>query len=286
MKSKTFLLGVGGPRCGTTWLYKFLKTYSEIDLGFRKEYHVFDSAHIDQYQYFSAKTILQKRTSNITDFEKKYFDELELLKSMESNHDNYFEYFSKILSNNDIYITGDITPTYCALPIDIFELIKQKFKDRDIAIKVIFIMRDPAEKMYSEARLASKFNRIGSKIFTEKISAYEVLKYYYESGVTRSTTEYNQIVDKLRSVFNEDELYLGLFEKMHTSTEVDRLCQFLGIKPSYDLIEKKVNSAPNATDPIINEEMRKLIILAYGKDYDFCQHLFPKENIGNLWKQY
>ena len=286
MKSKTFLLGVGAPRCGTTWLFKFLTKYSEIDFGFRKEYHVFDSAHIDQYQYFSAKTILQKRSVNITDFEKKYFDELELLKSMESNHDNYFEYFSNILANKEIYITGDITPTYCALPKDILELIKQKFKDRDIAIKVIFIMRDPAEKMYSEARLASKFNRIGGKIFVEKISAYEVLNYYYESGVTRVTTEYNQIVDKLRSVFGEDELYLGLFEKMHTSTEVDRLCHFLGIKSSYDLIEKKVNSAPNATDPTISDEMRKSIILAFSKDYEFCQHLFPKENIGKLWKQY
>jgi hypothetical protein len=286
MKSKTFLLGVGAPRCGSTWLFKFLKTYSKIDFGFRKEYHVFDSAHIDQYQYFSAKTILQKRTANVTDFEKKYFDELELLISMESNHDNYFEYFSNILSNKDIYITGDITPTYCALTKDILELIKQKFEDRDITIKVIFIMRDPAEKMYSESRLASKFNRIGSKIFAEKISAFEVLKYYYDSGVTRMTTEYSHIVDKLRSVFSEDELYLGLFEKMHTPTEVDRLCHFLDIKPSYDLIGKKVNSAPNATCPTINDEMRKSIILAYAKDYEYCQHLFPKENIGQLWKQY
>ena len=40
---KTFILGVGAQKCGTTWLYEQLKADKVVNMGFRKEYHVLDS---------------------------------------------------------------------------------------------------------------------------------------------------------------------------------------------------------------------------------------------------
>ncbi|APB98209.1 sulfotransferase domain-containing protein [Polynucleobacter asymbioticus] len=284
MTSKTFLLGVGAPRCGTTWLFKFLSRYSQIDFGFKKEYHIFDSVHVDQFEHFSAKRIHRNENKNITVFEKKYFDELELLKSMELNHDNYFEYFSKILSNEKISIAGDITPTYCGLPVNILQLIKQNFKDRGIAIKVVFTLRDPVEKIYSEARLAIKFKSLQGKRLTEDISTMEVLKQRLKADTPKCTTEYSEIVQKLTSVFTPDELYLGLYEIMHTKTEVNRLCHFLELQPSYDLLDTKVNAAPEIAGLVLEKELRKSIALAYAKEYVFAQQLFPNYNLSALWK--
>ena len=41
--TKTFLLGVGCQKGGTTWLYDYLATSPQFKHGHRKEYHVFDA---------------------------------------------------------------------------------------------------------------------------------------------------------------------------------------------------------------------------------------------------
>jgi hypothetical protein len=41
--TKTFILGVGAQKGGTTWLHRQLNKNKNIDLGFRKEYHIFDA---------------------------------------------------------------------------------------------------------------------------------------------------------------------------------------------------------------------------------------------------
>jgi hypothetical protein len=41
--TKIFILGVGAQKGGTTWLHRQLNNNKNIDLGFRKEYHIFDA---------------------------------------------------------------------------------------------------------------------------------------------------------------------------------------------------------------------------------------------------
>lgn len=40
---RTFLLGVGGHNCGTTWLHDDLSKSPQADMGVFKEYHAFDA---------------------------------------------------------------------------------------------------------------------------------------------------------------------------------------------------------------------------------------------------
>ena len=40
---KIFILGVGAQKGGTTWLHRQLNSNQNIDLGFRKEYHILDA---------------------------------------------------------------------------------------------------------------------------------------------------------------------------------------------------------------------------------------------------
>jgi len=51
---KTFLLGLGHQKCGTTWLHEYLDGYPFFEKGFAKEYHVWDYLDIkalhDQHQ--------------------------------------------------------------------------------------------------------------------------------------------------------------------------------------------------------------------------------------------
>ena len=50
---KTFILGVGAQKAGTTWLHRQFKKNATFNLGHRKEYHVFDA--IDRLNDSSRK---------------------------------------------------------------------------------------------------------------------------------------------------------------------------------------------------------------------------------------
>ena len=54
---KVFLLGVGCQKGGTTWLHGQLAKHPEVDLGFTKEYHIFDALHIDDMKYFAQQKL-------------------------------------------------------------------------------------------------------------------------------------------------------------------------------------------------------------------------------------
>ena len=45
MSVKTFLLGVGAMKSGTTWLANSLLTCEKYAQGLVKEYHIFDTGH-------------------------------------------------------------------------------------------------------------------------------------------------------------------------------------------------------------------------------------------------
>ena len=48
---KTFLLGTGAQKGGTTWLYHHLKASPQFVSGYRKEYHVFDAMDVKGQAY-------------------------------------------------------------------------------------------------------------------------------------------------------------------------------------------------------------------------------------------
>ena len=55
---KTFILGVGAQKCGTTWLYDQCKANKMVNTRFRKEYHILDSIeNPKQHNRFREKYI-------------------------------------------------------------------------------------------------------------------------------------------------------------------------------------------------------------------------------------
>ena len=55
---KTFILGVGARKCGTTWLYDRFKANKMVNMGFQKEYHILDSIeNPKQHNRFREKYI-------------------------------------------------------------------------------------------------------------------------------------------------------------------------------------------------------------------------------------
>ena len=178
---KTFILGVGAQKSGTSWLYRYLSAQTNSNFGALKEYHIWDALYIKECRNFIAP------------------NEDDLRYNLQNIDGSYELYFNTLISDNT-NITGDITPSYSGLPSFAFEKIRKKIELAGFDIKVIFLMRDPFERCWSAVRMA---RRNGNTEFSE----FELLRNSYNSEQFFFRTNYKATIEALESVFDRNQIY-------------------------------------------------------------------------------
>ncbi len=113
---KLDFIGVGPPKCGTTWIYECLKEHPEICVSIPKEINFFNK----NYSFFRKNETWQY-TKGLSWYSK---------------------HFSHCKKHN---IIGEICPSYFA-DIDTPYLIYKNFPN----IKIIITLRNPTKRLYSE----------------------------------------------------------------------------------------------------------------------------------------
>lgn len=112
---RTFVLGLGHQKCGTTWLYEYLAQSPKFAEGFAKEFHIWDRKDIPLFQANQPKKprySLRKSTAHD-------------LHKMSTSPNFYFDYFDKLMGRHKI-ITADITPSYSGLSAERLADIKRR----------------------------------------------------------------------------------------------------------------------------------------------------------------
>lgn len=97
---KTFILGLGHQKCGTTWFYQYLKNQSNFNSGITKQYHIWDALDIECCCH------------NKIDHPEN--DKSSIKYKMQNEEIFYFEYFNSLLAEK-INLTADIIPSYAGL---------------------------------------------------------------------------------------------------------------------------------------------------------------------------
>ena len=204
----TFLLGVGCQKGGTSWLHDYLYYSPAVDLGMVKEYHIWDEIDLRDEAYRAAG--LEKMRLSA---EKEREDGVEAISRLRyrfrSDLETYFDYFAEKLAQPGITLTGDITPSYSGLAAERFAMIRDGFAARGIPVKVIFLMRDPVERIWSAARM---------KLWGERTEARQdeaaartgdetILIRTYRSAATRYRTNYHLTAAALEQVFAPEDIH-------------------------------------------------------------------------------
>ena len=112
--SRVDFLGVGAPRCGTTWAYKTLREHPEIHFPWRGEGHFWDS------EYTGLDPEAEKAA--------------------------YLAHFERPARPDQKW--GDITPAYSRLPVDVVRRVHECAPEA----RVFFSMRSPLEQYWSGTR--------------------------------------------------------------------------------------------------------------------------------------
>ena len=236
-RQKTFVLGVGAEKTGTTWLHTQLEKYEEFDKGFAKEYHIFDVLHISCGGKFQAEAAQKFRRLLKKDIAKALRHSSFKRLSFYADTNSYFDYFAGLLEQDDCRLTADITPSYSGLPEDVLRSIKDGFNSRGIDVKVVFLMREPINRLSSSVRM--NFRKNERKINNSTVLAAMKQRLGKDSHIIRDN--YVNTYNNLVKVFAEHERFIGFYETIFSSSEIERLRQFLNLATNEFDTSQKVN---------------------------------------------
>lgn len=260
--TKTFVLGVGAQKAGTTWLHDHLSANPEADMGFTKEYHVFDVLKIPACHRPAPS--LKRR--------------LRLLASRKPSADkfrawprSYFEYFAKILESASL--TGDITPAYSGLPEETLRHIKTEFNARGVRVAVVFLMRDPVERCWSAVRMHQKESRTTEGV-DARLPEEDALRAYFRSEDAEFRTRYDTTIQRIERVFPREDIRYGFYETMFSPEWVADTARFLGMIPQEPDLDRRLNTSPKQI--ALSEDLAAEVAHHYEGVYRFCAERFPE----------
>ncbi|MEM9128494.1 MAG: sulfotransferase family protein [Pseudomonadota bacterium] len=186
--------------------------------------------------------------------------------------ESYFEYFSALLNRADIRLTGDITPSYSALPVATLREIKEGFSRRGIPVKVIFMMRDPVERCHSALSMYRR-ERISREGVALSKSEDEAIRQYAVSTDAQLRTRYDRTLEAIEQAFNPEHVFIGFYETIFAVDEVKRLSAFLDLEPDLEFVNQKVNVSPRAQ--ALTPETKTFLRQEFAPVYETCARRFP-----------
>ena len=268
---RVFILGLGFQKCGTSWIYDYLKQSRYFDGGFDKEYHIWDAIDVPLLKYnLEDKPGILGRA-----FESKRMKRY----NMQSNENAYFEYFNS-LYRGDVSITGDITPSYSALSKSRMASIINNFQDKGISCKALLLIRDPIDRIKSAVRY-----NLDRRYFKEGINVGETnfrraLEGYYTTDHCKIRTRYDHTLNNVYATFGPNDVYVGVYENMFEKDQVTKMSNFFGIDENFEFTKVRVNKTKSKVENM--PKLERAIKEYYLEVYEYCNDLFPVTR--ELWK--
>lgn len=258
--SKTFILGLGHQKCGTSWVYSYLSQSPRFCKGIAKEYHVWDALDIP---------LLKRNIVNKAWIKSSSIQSMRYLMQNESGA--YFDYFLKLYTSKQT-IAADITPSYSGLAAKRIERINSEFNKRGVRVKGLILIRDPLSRIKSAVRFNMDRRNYSEGIGSADLDFRGALESYYRSEHCFLRTNYGSIIREARQVLPLEDLYVGIYENIFTYSEVQRLSNFLGVDLNIEHVGKKVNKTVGvAEETPIDFSVKDY----YSAVYKFCFDNYP-----------
>lgn len=271
LDGKTFLICVGAMRCATSWLHHYLGSLPEVTVSPLKELHFF-SAKFAQHALNDMDAFALKRlgfhlgqAGDGTDAlaHRPTFRASVDRVQMIYDDDAYFGHFARICGSATRTFC-DITPAYAVIGRSGFAYLKDFCESQDVALKILFVMRDPIDRLWSQLR---HLQQIDPK--TDILANWPEA---IQSARVFARADYRQTVSDLDDIFTPEDLLYLFYEDLFTDAALRRLCRFAGVgfRPG------NIGEAKNQTDLKIAlpDDARAAFATALAPQYAFCRQRF------------
>ena len=282
---KDFILGVGCQKGGTTWLHSQLVKSSNVANGFMKEYHIFDALYVPECKTFYDQTIEELIAIPFSLNQLANKKHLWKRRSFYLDTNKYFDYFDGLWHKGgpDVTTVTDITPSYNALPIHALQEIKSGLEAKGFNVKVIFLMRDPIERCWSQLRM-NRRKQLEEDPTASLPNEKESLEKLALSRGCEIRTRYDVTIKNLESVFDQENIFYAFYENLFERKTIDKLKSFLDIAEFSADTNYKTNVSKKSESLIrLNESTASTIFNHYKAVYEYCDNRFGIEGIWSGW---
>lgn len=281
LDGKTMLLGIGAMKCGTSWWNKYLGTYDNVMCSPLKEVHYFDSLFVPEGHRETTNprimarlnTHLNRSDSPVNDLQKRpHFRATVDRIKMIYDPNAYFAHFAGLVYPKHQFFS-ETTPAYAILPPEGMQLIKDMAASQNIKLKVVFLMRDPVDRMWSHLRFMQERN-----------PANDVLSNWREMLANPRVTErgdYQHTIEAVSSVFDDDQAHFVFYEDIREEDQISKFANSLG------LTHTKENQLGMVNETSVKLEMTAEIEAAISEllapQYAFCRDFFG-DKLSQHWR--
>ena len=278
---RTFLLGVGAMKAGTTWLHDHLAASPQCTPGLRKEYHVFDSLDLPREPYLLHRVVAKAHASLEEVAQGRPTDPTFLVQAaMIADEQLYFDYFTALFARSpQTRLTLDITPGYALLSPARLAGIRSSFEQRGVRAVAAYLLRDPVERIWSQVRMQKRRRPDHNPDTAEDLVAQ---RYAEPSYADRS--RYETTVRNLDEAFGElahFAFYEELFDPATAASETARLSAFVGIDDREPDLGAQFNVSPRTAE--LPEATVRAVVEHLRPTYEFVASRFPERDLPRIW---
>ena len=279
LEGKTFLICVGATKCATSWIHHYLGSSPEVAVSPLKELHFFnakfpqnamndvDAFAIKRLQYHAARDGSAVENLRNTPSFQASVDRVQMI----YDDTAYCAHFAR-LCTPETRTVCDITPAYSIIGREGFDYMKSFLSTQGVTVKLLFVMRDPVDRLWSQLRHLQQMNPDG-RIATRWAEAIH-------SPRVMARADYKGTVTAIEGAFPATDILYLFYETLFTDESLRRLCDFAGAgyRPG-DLGEFRNKTSLEMDLPDdAGIAFRDLLDPQYG----FCRDRF-KELVPSVW---
>jgi hypothetical protein len=274
--TKTFVLGLGAQKAGTTWVRDYLRVSDRFAGGLRKEYHVLDTLDVEQVRWRAARIREEARAElEQADAGEATGGVALQVAAMVARPSLYFAFFSGLLAQDGIDVTGDFTPDHALLPTRRLRDVKRRFAVRGIRTVGVFVMRDPVERTVSAIRMRQRYNP--GELPDDLAEA--VLGWYADPAFS-ARSDYAPTLASVSAAFDADEVLVGFYEELFTHETVERLCALTGLEPHPPDFDERSNPSGGAAS--LPDDVRRVVARHHAAVYEAVA-AHTGRDVAQLW---
>ncbi|WP_135503818.1 sulfotransferase [Roseovarius aestuariivivens] len=279
LRGKTFLICIGAAKCATSWLHACLDATPGIVVSPLKELQFFqprdprraladmDALALERLAFHIAQP--GDAAANLRD--RPTFQASVDRAQMIYDPEAYFDHFAR-LCGPDTRGFADLTPAYSALGPEGFARMQTFSTDRGVRPRVLFVMRDPVDRFWSQIR------------HLDQIRGEDHLTANWQNAVRDpallARADYKGIVTALDALFAPEDLLYLFYETLFDGDALDRVCRFAGGTGAPATRPGPRNKTRN-TCPL-PEAARHALIRGFAPQYAFCRDRFG-DRVPDAW---
>lgn len=277
LEGKTFLLGLGAQKAGTSWLDRYLRGHPDTGLPLMKEVHFFDARfRPDLFGNFNARARSRLAAGEAT--HKPGHRGLEERRARVAAIDDDRAYLSIFeAAVGAARLTGEITPSYAGLSAAALRQIRAFLESAGLRVRVIFLMRDPIERHYSAARMKRRDAALPAQIRAQDIA----MRSLGQPG-TEARGRYDLTLGAIDAAFAPEDVHVGFFETLFTQPSADAICAHLGLSSHPADLNDVRNASPREGEFSADERAR--LRAHFAPVYAYCRARFG-EALPPAWDQ-